>query len=246
LPIPSVNNFPGGTPVAKSTEVNSEGLLRVAPNYLWFYVVYPNHPGNWNAEIIEAGPGIEAKDVGTWFLPQLQKEPVIPGVNHNKTLKTGMRAEDAYLMAHMRIRQEGGIILPQDLGYSVKVDCMDPVTNKKGFAYMEVWAKPRRWLQGRRQEFEFDTNLYRAWRLSLIREGFIPEPDPYILNIRKAQFATRIDRREAQTDLDENRRSKLVAQAREAFKAWEDAKIPKIPTTPVAVATANANAQKVK
>ena len=80
--------------------------LFAAPNKPFFYVFYPQHRGNWKVEEIQAASGIPDEDVGVWWLPILQQEPVQPGINGNHTLASASNPEHQYDSAHLRIKRK--------------------------------------------------------------------------------------------------------------------------------------------
>lgn len=211
------------------TQAAANDVLEVRPGHPFFYVHYKDHPGNWFVGEIEAGEGVPEEDVGHWWLPKLQKEIGQPGVNGHRTLPRGARPEEAYDQAHLLITRNGGKVLPKSLGYEVERECRDPKTRTAGKVYLEAWQKPRTKLRGKRLKFDFDTQRYRRWLLSLMRDGLIDPPDPQIVQINLARIAARVDRREV-----DQTKPKHVEAAKIAVKAAEEAMVPeRTPQAPV-------------
>lgn len=236
MPVPSDLTAPaavGARPV--STRLTESDRLLIRPNYPWFYVLYPDHPGNWFVATIEPGPGVADDEVGDWWLPKLQTEPVIPGVNHHRTLKRGQKAETMYDDAHQKISRDRGVVLPHDLGYIREVDCVDPRTQREGTYYLDVWSAPRKSRRGKRLKFAFDRQRYFRWLLRLIRDGVIAEPDEDIIAERVEIYARRPERRETDpmlSALGEDKRAEIIEAAKVEAAKVEAAKVPTVPETP--------------
>jgi hypothetical protein len=213
MPVPNLTEPAATGTRASTSRLGDVDRIPVRPNYPWFYVFYPDHPGNWFVAHIESGPGVPDEDVGDWWLPCLQTEPVIPGVNHHRTIKRGQRLESAYTDAHGKIRLDGGVVLDQSLGYRREVDCVDPRTQREGTFHIDVWSKPRRARRGKRLKFDFDRQRYYRWLLSLMREGVLPLPDPDILEERAEQYARRVERIEVEPELIPGKREEKMREA---------------------------------
>lgn len=200
-------------------------ILRARPNHKFALVCYPDHPGNWSACEIEAGPGVPEEDVGVWLLPTLQRESMQPGVCGHRTIKKGMSARAAYDDAHKVIERDGGIVLdPDSFEYLVERDCIDK-TGTTGTYFMDTWQTPRSALRGQRIKFDFDRQRYRRWILSLMREGYLPQPDPQIIAIKKNRAAARVTRREGLIDLPPERREVYTDDARTFEEKIKAAKV---------------------
>lgn len=201
-----------------------DGMLFAAPNALWFYVFYPDHPGNWMVQDIKAGPDVPEDEVGVWWLPVLQQEPAQPGVNGHRTLKANQEPRDAYDLAHLNVNRHGGIVLPQALGYRYERDCIHPLTKAPGTRHIDAWSKPRRTLGNQRVKFDFDAQRYYRWLLGLIRDGHVPPPDPNLLDYDVARFAQRVERRQALPRTDT--KVEHVADAQARLDAANTAQVP--------------------
>jgi hypothetical protein len=207
-----------------------EGVLVVRPNVPFYLIHYADHPGNWDVGIISQvwvdGEGSEVvegtddarttvpeSDIGSWWLPTMQRDPVQPGVNGHRTIKKGDKARQAYSQAHELITNDGGVILPLALGYRVEMDCVHPISKARGTFYTDAWSEPRAKIRGRRVKTNFDRNRYNRWRLMLMREGYIAPPDQQLLRINVDRLNVRIARRESLRDLPDERREVYVAEA---------------------------------
>lgn len=235
MPVPSDLTTPaaeGSRPV--SARLQNSDRLAIRPNYPWFYVHYPDHPGNWFVGTIEAGPDVPDEDVGDWWLPKLQTEPVIPGVNHHKTLKRGQQPEVAYNDAHGKIRLDGGWILPHSLWYMREMDCADPRTQREGVYHIDVWSRPRKTTRrGKRLKFDFDRQRFYRWLLQLMRSGELSLPDPLILAERSEQYARRVERIENEPDVLPERRLKRLQERQDSADRVAGAKsIEEVAPTP--------------
>lgn len=204
--------------------------LLVRPNHPFYMVFYPDHPGNWDAAVISGDESDEA--TGTWWLPTLQRDPAQPGVNGYRTTKKGDRPGHAKAQAHELITSDGGIVLPLSLGYRVELDCIDPRSKTPGTFYTDAWSEPRPKIRGQRLKHTFDRERYNRWRLMLVREGYVPAPDPQLLDINRARMAVRIERREALRDLPDERRVDYVAEAEAAAAIVDEAKVPEVSDAP--------------
>lgn len=216
MPVPSdLTESPIAESRPVSARLTNNGALRLKSNHPWFYVFYPDHPGNWFVGSIEPGPDVPDADVGAWWLPQLQTEAVQPGVNGHRTLRRGAPPESAYSNAHELIRRDGGTVLPHSLGYIREVPCVDPMTQTPGVRHIDVWSNPRRTVQrGQRQKFEFDRQRYYRWLLALMRDGTIPLPDPHIIEPRQAQVVARVERLETNIYATPEVRSSVIDAAK--------------------------------
>jgi hypothetical protein len=228
MPVPNELTAPAAEGARElSGGLHTGDVLPVRPNFPFFFVFYPDSPGNWFIGEIEAGPGVPEADVGVWWLPALQKEPIHPGINLHRTRKKGEAPEAAYDNAHLAIRRNGGIVLSHDLGYVKELDCRDPRTQREGKYHAEAWSKPaksRR--QGKRLKFAFDRQRYYRWLLALMREGILPTPADDIIAENVERLQARVARRETQTDLTPEKRAELSAEAALEAEKAESAKIP--------------------
>jgi hypothetical protein len=201
--------------------------LLCPPNRLWFFVFYPDHPGNWMAATIKAGDGVPEDDVGTWWLPVLQQEPVRPGLNGNKTIKTKTQnPKDAYEFAHLNINRNGGIVLPQELGYRYERDCIHPTTRQSGTRHIDAWSKPKKVQRGKRLKFTFDAQRYYRWLLALMRDGALPLPSEDLLDDNIGRLAERVIRRENEARKAGGGNEEHVKAAKDHAKAARAAKVP--------------------
>lgn len=204
----------------------SPDVLVAHPNSPFFLVFYPRARGNWSAERIEPGDGVADDEVGVWWLPVLQNEPIIPGLNGHRTLK-GDNADprDAYEQAHQAIARAGGIVLPKELGYMKERPCVHPLTQRSGVRYFDAWSKPRVTLEGQRLKFDFDRQRFNRWRLSLLRDGLIPPPLPHMIDMTRARIASRVERRAALVGLDAEVKQAHVGAARDADALAQQAQV---------------------
>jgi hypothetical protein len=238
LPVPSALTAPAVAGAIPAGQVLAEGSrLPVTPNVRFFLVFYPGHPGNWAPFRIEAGEGVPEDQVGNWLLPVLQREPVQPGMNLHRTKPKHADAHVCWDNAHLHIQRQGGIVLPDTLGYCVGVPCRDPLTGREGLFYMDVWSTPRPVRMGRRLKFKFDHQRYARWRLQLTLEGVLPEPDEDIVKDLRRSFEARIARREAQSDLPDAKRERLVQEAKARAEWVASAAVPAPEPMPAPKAT---------
>jgi hypothetical protein len=163
-----------------------------------------------------------------FWLPILQREPVIPGLNGQRTVRQGEPIERAYEPAHRLVVERGGIVLyPSEVGqYRVTRDCQHPITGVTGKYHLDAWSRPREHIPGERLGFDFDQNAERVWKLRLIREGYLPEPSPSMLDRNKAKLANRVMKKAALTGLSDDQRSRLVAEAEARATVAADASLP--------------------
>jgi len=202
-------------PARPETLERATDALFAAPNSPFFFVFYPKHRGNWKVETIQAGQGIPDEDVGTWWLPVLQQEPVQPGVNGNHTLVSGANPEHQYDTAHVRIKRRGGIILSHDLGYMKEREVTHPRTKLPGVAYLEAWSELRPGLPDQRPKLVFDRTRYNRWLLWLMREGYLPAPDAMLLDVQRGRVAKRAPRRATVAHPDPALKATYVQEARD-------------------------------
>lgn len=222
---------PGGRPSTSTRPDTSDGEVPIEPNNPWFYVHYGRNIGGWMVVEIGAGEGVPAEDVGTWWVPALITEPVKPGLNLHRTIRRGMPESAAYEQAHSAVRRNGGVVLPESLGYRVEVPARGPRSGRTGVYYADAWSSPLPKIGGQRQKFKFDRQRYYRWLLSLVREGVVDEPPENLLSYTRAKLAARIPRREALTDLAPEQRAAYVAEAKAAEEKAAKAKVAKQPPT---------------
>lgn len=166
------------------------------PTPEFFYVAYPDDPGNWYPAEIKAGEGVDADDVGVWWLLRPQREPCQRGVNGHRGKRPGDKDSHVYSQAHHHIREDGGIVLddlqPQ---YCVPVPVTHPRTGASGMMHIDAWSRARPVVRGKRIKFDFDSQRFARWLLSLHRAGVLPEPDPQMVEINAARVVAVVERR---------------------------------------------------
>lgn len=202
--------------------LDRDGVLPVAPNQPFFFAHYPMNPRAWRVAIIEDGP-----DAGAWWLPVLQRRPCRPGLCGHRTRGRGQPQAVIWEDSHKRVRHDGGVVLPQSLGYMREADCIDPLTKTAGTYYMEVWESPKPKLQGQRQKFDCDRQMMYRLMLDWIRQGHLHPPHPAVVDANVARLAQRVERREAINPAGEfDRKDALVQDAAEDVELAQDARIP--------------------
>lgn len=211
---------------------DDDGRLPIAPNYKFFWVHYPNDPSGWAAEAVTEGPGVPAEDVGTWWLPVFTKDFEKPGLCLHRTLQNGEPQRNAYHNAHLTLQAQGATILPRALGYCVGYPCRHPITRREGIYYTDPWSTPRAVMQGRAQKFNFDRQRYNRWRLQLMRDGHIDAPSEDILRELQQRKQARVARRESQYDLPEDKRERLIEDAKREADLLAKAEVPEYAPTP--------------
>lgn len=227
VPDASALTVPAGTH-ATVVDIDEDGEDRLAlpPNYPFFLVHYATDRGAWFVGEIEEGPDVPQEDVGTWWLPKLTPDHQKPGLCLHRTLQDGEDKRSASHNAHTAIQRDGGIVLPRkQLGYCVGYPCKDPITKRVGTYYTDPWSTPRPPVRNRQQKFAFDHQRYRRWLLMLVREGYVEPPSEDIIAELRRRHNARIARREAQYDLPEQKRERLVADAKEVASKIETAKV---------------------
>ena len=212
-----------GAPPAETDAVEKPGLLKVKPDYPWYYVQYPDDPPSWFPATIEGN----ASDpyVGTWWLPALAKVIAKPGLCGHKTLSSGERPAARYRHAYQRIEDRHGIRVPMEEGYWRAVPCQDPQTKREGARYLSVFDRPKAQARGRPFKTDFDRQRYYRWLLDLIWRGVLAAPNPDLLQPEVANLAAREDRR-ARLKLPDDERAAYVAEAAAHTAAAQGAQMP--------------------
>lgn len=229
MPVPDASALttpaaPGAITV--DVDDDNDGKLALAPNYSFFLVHYANDRGAWFAGEIVSGPDVPEEDVGVWWLPKLTPDHAKPGLCLHRTLMDGEDKRSAYQNAHSSIVADGGVVLPRaKLGYCVGYPCRDPITKRQGTYYTDPWSTPRPPVRGRQQKFAFDRQRYHRWLLMLVREGYVEQPPEDVIEELKRRHSARIARRESQYDLPEQKRDRLVEDAKELAAKVEEAKV---------------------
>ena len=105
MPLPDPLDLETHTDGGFAVEIESEDpapekAIAAKPGASFFYVVYPNDPGNWHPVTIETGDG--DVEPGTYWLPKLQKLPLVPGAEGVRTLRENEAPEKAYEEAFRR------------------------------------------------------------------------------------------------------------------------------------------------
>lgn len=229
MPVPDASALttpaaPGAITV--DTDDGNDGRLAIAPNYSFHMVHYANAPDAWFAGEIEAGPDVPEEDVGVWWLPRLVPSYEKPGLCLYRTLMDGEDKRAASQNAHSAIVADGGVVLPRaKLGYCVGYPCKDPITKREGTYYTDPWATPKPPVRGRQPKFDYDYQRKYRWLLMLVREGYVEPPPEDVLTDMKRRHSARIARRESQYDLPEQKRDRLVEDAKELAAKVEEAKV---------------------
>ena len=218
-----------------------DDALPVAPNAPFFYVFYPEDPGNW---VIGHVDGV------AYWLPSLNKLPIIPGTHGVRTLRKGEPASAAYKEALQLVRDRGGIVIEREHGYLMKTRARNPRTNQSGHLYHDRWESPRmpRGRKKRTVKYDQDRAGRNQWLLTLVQQGFLPAPHPDIVDANIARLAERIygagDRRrislpddlEVLTDDQRANLPKVVTQAMDMHAEAVDAAVPNFEAPPSATA----------
>jgi hypothetical protein len=228
---------PGQTPEAPATaptksfaeqvSVSSFGgtdLLKSQPNSPFFLVHFAE---NWEVD----DEGLEEP---TW-LPQLQRDWVEPGCNAKVTRKTGMPVSMSFDTSHRQLARRGATILPQKVAlegfaydtYLCELDVQHPRTGAPGKMYFDRWETPLAPREGKRVKFQRDRGEYNRWRRALVEQGFIAAPDPDLLGEAVGRAAYHLDRHALKTDVPEDQRQRMVAEAKAKLERIGGAAIPR-------------------
>ena len=217
MPIPDhLTAPPAGAKSAEAArrQLTRPDLPKLRPNHPFFYVFHPNARGAWFVAEIEAGEGIPEDKVGVWWLPQLTREPVVPGLNGHRTRKENEPPESAYMGAHTKLRTDGAIILGEELKYRIVWDVMHPKTGVQGEYHTDAWTEPLpSSIDGKATKFRVNRNRYYLWLLYLIEEGIIPEPNPALQHEYAARFAKRVVRVASRDNIAADAKAELVEAA---------------------------------
>lgn len=219
MPLPDANDFEADTGFEIEIEAEDpapEKALATRPGASFFYVCYPNDPGNWHPVTIETGDA--ETEPGTYWLPKLQRFPLVPGARGVRTLREGEPPEAAFSDALKRIADEGGIVLPKDLGYVRSAAARDPKTRRPGRIYFDAFEAPippRPGARSSRVKFRQDRDARARWVARLIRLGVLPEMPDDLLAANLERLEARVVRHRVKTDLPDNVRESDVARASE-------------------------------
>jgi hypothetical protein len=184
---------PSATPLDRRPRDNR---LVAHPTPDFFFVAYPDDPGNWFPAEIKADEGVDPDDVGVWWLLRPQREPCQRGVNGHRGKRAGDKDSHVYAQAHAHIREDGGIVLEeQQPQYCVPVPVTHPRTGASGVMHLDAWSKARPVVRGKRIKFDFDSQRFARWLLSLHRAGVLPAPDPQMVEINQARVVEMVERR---------------------------------------------------
>jgi len=215
--------------------VESRDLFPARPNFAFFLV---HHPENWETGII---------DGKAWWLPELQRQTLEPGVNNVRTLQRGEPAENAYDHAHLRMKREKITPIPQRLDveivnadgsttvidrYRQVIDCKDPKSGREGLLHIDRWERPNTPRPGKRTKFKRDRDGYNRWRLALVSMGFIAPPHDDIADEKIARADYHAGRHAEKMALPEDHRERLAAAGEAKLAELEAAAVPDVGSKP--------------
>tara|TARA_R110002020_G_scaffold364704_3_gene577001 strand:- start:2114 stop:2884 length:771 start_codon:yes stop_codon:yes gene_type:complete len=226
MPIP--NNADGGANAftaqirqANLAEVASQELLQLSANAPFFLVHYPQ---NWEC----VTEGLD----GPYWLPELQRDWLVPGCNLKRTRRRDEPVEASYDQSHLKITRQGGVILPQTIevagvaGYLRSLPCEHPRTKMPGTFYLDAWEVPVK-RPGKRVKFNRDAGGYNRWRLALVEEGHIASPDPSVVADKLDRAQLHLERHAGKVELTSEARDRIVEAATIKIENLTGARIPK-------------------
>ncbi len=187
-----------GAQVLRPSAVDPSTIIAEG-NSKWRYVHWQGRQGSYSVETIHAGHGVPDEDVGTWWLPVLDIDIVRAGVNGHRTPSGPSReaAAEASKYADERIARLRGIVLdPIEHGYLASRPCRNDRNNAVSTYWYSVFESPEATMPGKRTKFSMDRQRFARWRLSLVRSGALPGPDPRLVDLRLGQLAQRVVRQE--------------------------------------------------
>lgn len=225
MPIPQnalegSNAFQGQIRPANLSEVESRELLKVEANCAFFLVHYPE---NWEC-VLE---GLE----GPTWLPVLQRDWLMPGVNMKRTRRRDEPVEAMYDQSHLKISRDGGVILPQTInldgvdGYLRSIPCKHPRNGLEGTFYLDAWEVPVV-RPGKKVKFNRDAAAYNQWRLALVQQGYIDAANPALISDKLERAQEHMERHSGKVELTAEARARIVDAATEKLERLSAAKIP--------------------
>lgn len=214
------NAFQGQIRNANLAEVESRELLRTEANCAFFLVHYPE---NWEC----VSEGLE----GPTWLPVLQRDWLMPGVNMKRTRRRDEPVEAMYDQSHLKITRDGGVILPQTLqvagydGYLRSIPCKHPRNGLEGTFYLDAWEVPVV-RPGKKVKFNRDQAGYNRWRLALVEEGYIDAANPAIITEKLERAQEHMERHRGKVELTSEAREAIVSVAVAKLERLSAAKLP--------------------
>lgn len=215
------NAFSGQIRPANLAEVESRELLKMEANSPFFLVHYPQ---NWEC----VSEGLK----GPTWLPVLQRDWLMPGVNMKRTRRRDEPVEAMYDQSHLKIQRDGGVILPQTIsaggvdGYLRSIPCKHPRNGIEGTFYLDAWEVPSL-RPGKRPKFNRDAAGYNQWRLALVEEGHIASADPSIISEKLERATMHLERHSGKVELTAEARERIVGAATEKVERMSGAKVPR-------------------
>lgn len=211
--------------------------LPVRPNYKFFLHHWASEWSVVDIDVEVEVDGKMKKKKESFWVPTLAKHVVHPGVNMNRTLKTGETPRGAYDgQILLNIRQGSTYLdladfrtrLPDGRLYRSQAPARHPQTGAEGIYFLETLMKPRDKVDNKRLKFDIDRPAYNRWRLDLVRLGVVRPPAPAVLRAKVQHLKGEIGRCEAMVKLDAETRRRRVKEVTAEWKRWDTATIPKL------------------
>jgi len=192
------------------------------PNAPFMLVHHEARRGSWEVADMDGKP--------VW-LPVLLESRMVPGANGFATVDRGGRPEKMWEGAVVNFERGGSVVLKPNVEYcGVKYLTAQPATDPRNGATGQHWhlwcetVKVPRHAEGKVRVIR-DAATYNAWRVRLVLDGVIAQPEPDV---------TDWVRESAQRDLDAalalrvpaEIRDPAVAAAKAALARIEAAKLP--------------------
>ena len=171
--------------------------LPIKPNHPFWYMHHPNTCWEF----------VNYQD--QWlFIPSFRRLFQQAGVNGVRMVPRG--GADSQ-MARVRMMDDGFEVLDIELGYQSRYKC------RGGYFYANVFDTPK--VLGNRVIWKRDDKAWIDWRLDLLRQGILKQPDEDILSLFIERQEKRVERNEGKNmtprlkkmyDLDINKLNKMI------------------------------------
>ena len=145
----------------------------------------PNHPFWLMHHPMSCWELVEIDDDVFRWLPTFRHLRELPGCNAVRMVQNGRGADST--MARVQMMDNGFEILDLEFGYQQRFQ-----SRYGGWIYKEIWASPK--VIGNRVVWNFDHKAFDQWRIQLLNDGVLPQPDVDVLDVFIERQERRIER----------------------------------------------------